>query len=174
MRSYVHLPTRLCRDRFSSLEFLAQLDETAGNAAGDRAGGQFERFADRAIGLVAGEEAVEDLPAVLGQARHRVVNVERLVDPADRVLVRICRKLAFVGRLLAGARSQAVDADASGQLGDPGLDRLVATKRVEPLVDLGEDLLEDVFGVLVAQPKALARDRVDVTGEALDESRPRV
>src|SRR5256885_6180193 len=103
MRSYVHLPTRLCRDRFSSLELLAQLDEAAGYSAGDRAGRQFERLADRAIGLVAGEEAVEDLPAILGQARHGVVDVERLVDPSDRLLVRIYRKLAFVGRLLAGA-----------------------------------------------------------------------
>src|SRR6266850_1728709 len=172
MRSYVHLPTRLCGDRFSSLELLTQLDEAPGNAARDRAGGQFERLAARPIGLVAGEEAVEDLPAVLGQTRHRVVDVERLVDPSERVLVRIYRKLAFVGRLLAGARSQPVDADASGQLSDPGLDRFVAAKRVEPLVDLCEDLLEDVFGVLVAQPEALARDRVDVAGEALDESRP--
>src|SRR6266699_3058998 len=126
MRSYAHLPTRLCRDRFSSLELLAQLDEAAGNAAGDRAGGQFER----------------------------------LVDPPDRVLVGICRELAFVGRLFTRARSQPVDADASGQLGDPGLDRLVAAERVEPLVDLGEDLLEDVLSVLVAQTEALARDRV--------------
>src|SRR6266566_340947 len=174
MRSYAHLPTRLCRDRFSSLELLAQLDEAAGNAAGDRAGGQFEGLADRAVRLVPREEAVEDLLAVLGQARHRVVDVERLVDPPDRVLVGICRELAFVGRLFTRARSQPVNADASGQLGDPGLDRLVAAERVEPLVDLGEDLLEDVLGVLVAQTEALARDRVHVAGEAFDEGSPRL
>src|SRR6266403_5134749 len=119
MRSYAHLPTRLCRDRFSSLELLAQLDEAAGNAAGDRAGGQFEGFADCPIRLVAREEAVENLPAVVRQTGHRVVDVEGVVDPADRVLVRIYREIAFVGRLLARARSQPVDADASGELSDP-------------------------------------------------------
>src|SRR6478672_7141175 len=174
MRSYVHLPTRLCGDRFSSLELLTQLDEAAGNAARDRARGQFEGLADRAIGLVASEEAVEDLPAVLGQPRHGVMDVERLVDPCDRVLVRINGELAFVGRILPRARSQPVNADASGQLGDPRLDRLVAAQRVESLVDLGEDLLEDVLGVLIPQTEALARDRIDVAGEALHESRPRI
>src|SRR6266700_6571416 len=99
MRSYAHLPTRLSWDRFSSLEFVAQLDQTARYSAGDGAGGQFERIADRPVGLVAGEKTVEDLAAVLGQARHRVVDVERLVDPGDRVLVRVCDQLALVGCL---------------------------------------------------------------------------
>src|SRR5438105_12393491 len=144
MRSYAHLPTRLSWDRFSSLEFFAQLDEATGNTAGDRAGGQLERFADRPVGLVAREETVEDLPAVLGQARHRVVDVERLVDPRERILVRVRLQLGFVGCLFPRARSQAVDADAPGELGDPRLNRFVASQRVEPLVDLRKDLLEDV------------------------------
>src|SRR5437870_2268112 len=149
MRSYAHLPTRLSWDRFSSLEFLAQLDKAARNTAGDRARGQLERLADRSIGLVAGEEAVEDLAAVLGQPGHRFVDVECLVDPRERILVRVCLQLCLVGCLLSRARAQAVDADTPGELGDPGLDRLVAAERVEPLVDLRKDLLEDVPGVVL-------------------------
>src|SRR5437868_1721196 len=174
MRSYAHLPTRLCWDRFSSLEFLAQLDEAARNPAGDRAGGQFERLADRPVGLVTGKKAVEDLSAVLGEARHRVVDVERLVDSPDGVLVGVNSQLGLVGRLLPRARSQTVDADAPGQLGDPGLNRLVAAQRVESLVDLGENLLEDVLGVMFAESEPLRRDRIDVARETLHERRPRL
>src|SRR6266496_2938499 len=140
MRSYAHLPTRPCGDRFSSLELVAKLDQAAGDAAGDRAGGQLEGLADRPIGLVTREEAVENLAAGLGQAGHRVVHVERLVDPRDRVLVWIRRQLAVLGYLLARARSEPVEADTTRQLGDPRLDRLVATEGVEALVDAGEDL----------------------------------
>src|SRR5215510_2367331 len=174
MRSYAHLPTRPSWDRFSSLERVSKLDQTAGDPARDRSGGQLERFSDRAIGLVAGEEAVEDLAAVLGQCRHRVVDVERLVDPRQRVFVGIGCLFGLVSCLFSRAGAKAVDADASGELGEPGLDRLVVAKRVEPLVDLGEDLLEDVLGVVLGEPKALRRDRVDISGEPLDESGPRV
>src|SRR4026208_1744893 len=97
MRSYAHLPTRLSWDRFSSLELVAQLDQTAGNPTRDGAGGQLERLPDRAIRLVASEKAVEDLAAVPGQARHRVVDVERLVDPRKRVLVWVGGQLGLVG-----------------------------------------------------------------------------
>src|SRR5262249_44739895 len=69
--------------------------------------------------------------------------------------------------------AQLVDADAPRELRDPRLDRLVAAQGVEPLVDLRKDLLEDVLGVVVAQPEALRRDRVDVAREALDELGPR-
>src|SRR6266516_688526 len=169
MRSYAHLPTRLCRDRVSSLQLLADLDQAAGDTARNRPRGQLERFADRAIGLVTGEEAVEDLPAVLGQARHRVVDVEGFVDPRDRVFVRVRRQLALLGCLLARARAQPVDAGAAGQLRDPGLDRLVVAERVEPLVGLGKDFLEDVFGVVFSETKTLYRDRVHVAREAGDE-----
>src|SRR3954469_9651401 len=172
MRSYAHLPTRLCGDRFSSLEPVTELDEAAGDPACDRSGGQLERLADRPIRLVAGKEAAEDLAAVVGQAGHRLMDVERLVDPSDRVLVGVGCKLALLGCLLARARPQPVDAGPAGELREPRLDGLVATERVEPLVGFREDLLEDVLGVLVAKPKALTRDRVDVTGETLDESGP--
>jgi hypothetical protein len=40
------------------------------------------------------------------------------------------------------------------------------------LVDAGEDLLEDVLGVVGREPERLGRDRVDVAGEALDELVP--
>src|SRR5437868_4233723 len=174
MRSYAHLPTRLSWDRFSSLEFFAQLDEATRNTAGDRSGGQLERLPDRPVSLVACKEAVEDLAAVLGQARHRVMDVERLVDPRDRILVRVRRQIGLVGCFLSCARSQPVDADAAGELGDPGLDRVVAAQRAEPLVDLREDFLEDVLGVVLPEPKPLRRDRVDVTREPLYERRPRL
>src|SRR6266513_76867 len=96
MRSYAHLPTRLSWDRFSSLEFFAQLDEATRNAAGDRSGGQLERLPDRPVSLVACKEAVEDLAAVLGQARHRVMDVERLGDPRESLDERRPRLLAAV------------------------------------------------------------------------------
>src|ERR1700756_3419853 len=101
MRSYAHLPTRLSWDRFSSLELVAQLGQTARNSARDGAGGQLERLPDRAIRFVAGEETVEDLAAVLWEARHRVVDVERLVDPRKRVLVWVGGQLGLVGCVLA-------------------------------------------------------------------------
>jgi hypothetical protein len=72
------------------------------------------------------------------------------------------------------SRPQAVNADAPGELGDPGLDRLVIAEGVEPFVDLGEDLLEDVLGVVIPQPEPLRGDRVHVTREPLDEFRPRL
>src|SRR5262249_45326602 len=100
-RSYVHLPTRLRSEAISSLELLTELDQTAGNAAGDRAGGGLELLAARPVRLVAGEEAGENLPATLGQAGHRLMHVERLVDPRDRVLVGVDRELALVGHVLS-------------------------------------------------------------------------
>src|SRR5262245_66065298 len=112
MRSYAHLPTRPSWDRFSSLERVSKLDQTAGDPARDRSGGQLERFSDRAIGLVAGEEAVEDLAAVLGQCRHRVLDVERLVDPRQRVFVGIGGLLGPVPCRLSGAGAQAGVGDA--------------------------------------------------------------
>ena len=40
------------------------------------------------------------------------------------------------------------------------------------LVDAGEDLLEDVLGVVRRQPERLEADRVDVAREPLDELVP--
>src|SRR5204862_5501869 len=128
--SYVHLLTRLCREVVSSLQLVAKLDQTAGNATRDRARREFELLADRPVRLVAGEEAVENLAAVVGQPTHRLVHVERLIDPRDRVLVGVHGELALVGYLLPGSRAQLVEADAPGQLRDPRLDRVVAPERV--------------------------------------------
>src|SRR5207244_11078592 len=114
MRSYAHLPTRLSWDRFSSLELFAQLDEATRNTAGDRAGGQLERLPDRPVSLVTCKETVEDLAAVLGQARHRVMDVERLVDPRKRILVRVGLQLGFVGCLLPCDLYQPVDSADAG------------------------------------------------------------
>ena len=50
--------------------------------------------------------------------------------------------------LLAGAGPEAVDAEAAGELRDPRAQRLVVAERVEPLVDSGEDLLENVFRIV--------------------------
>jgi hypothetical protein len=146
--------------------------KATGNPARDRAGRQIERLPDRAVALVAGEEAVENVLAVLGQLDHRFVDVESLVDLGERVLVG-ARGLGLVGRLFARPGSDLVDAQAPGQLGDPGLDRVVAPQRVEPLVDACEDLLEDILGILFFEPEALDRDRVDVAREPLHERRPR-
>ena len=40
------------------------------------------------------------------------------------------------------------------------------------LVDAGEDLLEDVFGVVRREPERLEADRVDIAREPLDELVP--
>jgi hypothetical protein len=50
--------------------------------------------------------------------------------------------------LLAGAGSEAVDAETTGELRDPRAQSLVVAEGVEPLVDSGEDLLENVFRVV--------------------------
>jgi hypothetical protein len=41
------------------------------------------------------------------------------------------------------------------------------------LVRTGEDLLEDVLGILAPQPEGLGADRVDVAREAVHELAPR-
>src|SRR2546426_4770007 len=55
-------PALRTRDRARFFhERVAKLVEAAGDAARDRPGRQLERLADRAVALVAGEEAVQDL-----------------------------------------------------------------------------------------------------------------
>src|SRR5947208_15568853 len=49
---------------------------------------------------------------------------------------------------------------------------MVDDERVETLVYLGKDLLEDVFGIVLAESEPLRRDRVDIPREALDERCP--
>ena len=93
---------------------------------------ELERLADRAVALVPGEEAVEDLAAVAGERPQPLVHVERLVEPLDRRVGASARRL--LGRLLARAGAQPVDAGVPGQLREPGPDRGVVAQRVEPLV----------------------------------------
>src|SRR5437763_776198 len=107
---------------------VAQLPEAPGDAARDRAGRELEGVADRAVALVAGEEAVEDLPARLRQPRDRLVHSERLVQIGqDRLL--ICRQ-HVVRRPLAALRGDAVEAEPARELADPRLDGGVVAERV--------------------------------------------
>src|SRR3954463_10865736 len=108
MRSCVHLPTRLSSELVSSLELVFQLDQTAGNTACNRPGGQLQRLADRAVALVPREEAVENLAAVFRQADHRIVHVERLVEPREDVLIGVRGQLTLLGCLLPRACADAV------------------------------------------------------------------
>src|SRR6478735_4629108 len=83
--SLSHLSTRRAGLGFSSLLGLAGVDdvpearEAAGNPARDRAGRELELRADRAVALVAAEEAIEDLvaltpgPVECGMHRQRLV-----------------------------------------------------------------------------------------------------
>ena len=65
-----------------------------------------------------------------------------------------------------------VDAAASRQLREPGPERIVGAQRVESLVRAGEDVLEDVLGLVRREPVALHGDRVHVAREPLDELAP--
>ena len=76
-----------------------------------------------------------------------------------------------VDDLLAGAGTEPVDAEPARQLAEPGPDGLVVAQLAEMLVGAGEDLLEDLLGVLLAQPEGLAADRVDVARERETSSR---
>ena len=150
------------------LQFL----ETAGDAACDRAGGQVERGADRLVALVAGEESIEDVGARLTQRAERLVDVERLLDVGEPVGPDPRARLRLGGILACAA--EPVDAGAAGELADPGTYRRVVPQAVEPLVRPGEDILEDVLGVLGREAEAADADRVDVARETLDEDGPRL
>jgi hypothetical protein len=99
---------------------------------------------------------------VLRQAGERVVDVERLLDLREHVLVGRIGQLFGVGGDLARAGAEPVDAEAARQLGDPGTDGLVVTQGVEPFEDAREDVLEDILGILLGEPEGLDADRVDV------------
>src|SRR5262249_47290872 len=164
--------SRRRRDGFSSFVGVAELDEAARDPARDRAGRQLERIADRAVALVACEEAVEDLPAVLGQLPHRLVDRERLVERADALLVGEAVLERF-GRALARARADRVDAEPARELREPGPQRLVVAEAVEVLPRPHEDVLEDVLRLGIGQPEALERDPVDIARVAFDKRGPR-
>ena len=144
-----------------SIEFGTNFLETARDPAGDRPGRDVEHLADRAVALVAAEEAVEDLAARVadlverGAHRHRVVELaEHVVDlPLVRVGVR---------RRVAGVQAQPVDAEPARELGEPRPDGVVVPQLRQPLERAGENLLEDVLRVLLRQPEAAPADRVDV------------
>ena len=135
------------RVAFLPLECGPQLVQAAGDPAGNRPGWEAERVPDRAVALVPGEEPVEDLAAVLGQRGERTVDVEGLLQLREDVHCGRVGDLLLAG-LLAGAGPEAVDAEAAGELRDPRAQRLVVAERVEPLVDSGEDLLENVFRIV--------------------------
>src|ERR671918_1300782 len=158
---------------FSSFEEFAQAGQAAGDAAGDRPRRDPECRTDGVVALVAGEEAVEDLAAVLREAGHRLVDGEGLVQRLHGLVGAAGHRLR-VDDLLAGARADPVDARAARELADPGPDRLVGAELLEVLVRAREDLLEDLLGVLLAEPVRLAADGVDVPREARDELAPRV
>ena len=85
--------------------------------------------------------------------------------------------LAQIVRVLDGltrAGAEAVDAEAAGELTDPGAHGFVVTQGLEPLVHASEHLLEDVFGVRLGQAERLDADRVDVAREPFDERAPRL
>src|SRR5918999_5154868 len=131
--------TRLCRDRFSSLQLGAKFDQTAGNAAGNRARRQIERLADQAVALVPGEEAVEDLPAVPWKRRERIVHRERLVEPRNRVVDPGRLLDGLLAGVLARAGPERVHAEPPRELRQPGTDRLVVAQLVQMLIGARED-----------------------------------
>src|SRR5262249_52801903 len=126
---------------------LLQPGKAAGDAAGDRARGQVERLADGLVALVAGEEAVEDLAAVLRGGCERLVHGERLLEERQGVVGLGQLELLLGGRPLACVYAEPVDAETPGQLCEPGLDGGVVPELVEMLVGAREDFLEDVLGV---------------------------
>ena len=108
---------------------------------------------------------------VLRQPGQRLAYLEGLLDVAQVARALLGRRpRAGTSRL----RSDRVEAAPPRELRDPGPQRGVVAQAVEPRVDAGEDVLEDVLGVLVAQPEAADGDRVDVPRVALDELVPRV
>src|SRR5581483_7911187 len=123
----------------SPIETLTQLAEAARDPAGDRAGRDPERLADRPVALVPAEEAVEHLPALRRERGKRLAHLECLVEHLDRL----------VGGLESGGllapRGNSVEADAPRQLGDPGPERLRVAQRGESVVDAQEHVLEGVL-----------------------------
>ena len=88
-------------------------------------------------------EAVEHLAARRLEARERLVDVHRLLDPVELALARaldrpVVQVLGRHGR--PAALGDAVDADAPRDLRDPRPQSVVVAQRPEPVVD-AEDLL---------------------------------
>jgi hypothetical protein len=93
------------------------------------------------------------------KAPHGLVEVGRLED------VRAC--------VLPRGQTQSVDAQAPGELSDPRSDRFVVSQRFETLVRARENLLEDVFCVVLGQAKCLRGNGVHVARKSVYEFSPR-
>src|SRR5262249_12312362 len=87
----------------SSLETLTELAEAARDPARDRPGRDPELLADRPVALVAAEEAVEHLLALLRELAERLAHGERLVEVLHRLLD--AGRLE-IGRLVTARRGQ--------------------------------------------------------------------
>src|SRR5690349_3165848 len=124
--------------RLSSLELPTEFRKAARDPAGDRARRQIQRIPDGAIALVAREEAVQDLGAMLRQRPHRLVDGHRLVELGQAVVgPGVLERL--LDELFATAAAQLVDAQAPSQGRDPGPDRRVVAQVVEMLEGARED-----------------------------------
>ena len=137
-------------------------------------GGQLELVADRPVALVAGEEAVEDLLAVLGRAPASASRTSNASSSSPSDVVRGRLRDLVVGSL---ARARAASRSRQSRRVSWAIQgRSASSSRsvAEPLVDAHEDVLEDVLGVVLGQAEALDGDRVDVAREALDELAPGV
>ena len=84
----------------------------------------------------------------------------------------VFRGFGRIDELFAGLSAQPVEADAPGDLRDPGPERIVIPQCAQPLVDPQEHLLERILGVVLGEAEALDGDCVHVAGEALDELVP--
>src|SRR6185503_6794282 len=156
---------------FSSLELSPEFPQAARDPARDRPGRNVEGLADHPVALVAAEEPVQDLGAVLRKVLQRLVDHQRLVDALELVAGSLDLE-DLLDRRLAGARTEAVDAQPPGRRGDPGAQRGVVAQLAEVLPGAGEDLLEDVLRVGLREPVDADRDRVHVAGEPVDELSP--
>src|SRR5438552_5460903 len=163
--------SRRAGGRNSSLELLPELGQTAGKPARDRPGRQFELLADRLVALITTEEAVEQIGTGIAELVQGLADGHRVVELGKGV-VEAGRRQLLIGRLRTCCLAQAIKAEVPGQLGQPGLDRRVVAQLAQALVGARKDLLEDVLGVVLGKPKALDRDRVDVSREAFDELPP--
>ena len=157
----------------SSLELDLQLFEAARDAAGDRA-----RAGARAHRRSSGSSR-------RGQKkRSRISRQSRRACASASCTVSASSSRASVSssspppssasdRLLAAPSAQPVDARAPRQLGEPRPDRLVVPQLGEMLVDAGEDLLEDVLGVVLATAGSPARRSRRRSGRSARRALPR-
>ncbi len=133
--------------------------------------GRLELVGDHAVGLVAREEAIEQLAARLVEARECIANVHRLLDVHEPV--RRASSSSPSSAAPTACRRDPVEAETPRHLRDPRPDRLVVPQRPEPLVDAKERVLEDILGVRLGEPEPAHGDRVHVPRVPLDELAPR-